>query len=495
MTEEAGQPQFFDIDVEQALLGSMLIDEKAIARASAGCEPDDFYDPVHQRIADFVFRSSTDGHTVTPLTVKAGLRTDPGLIELAAIGNVQDPGSYLFSLAKGAPAFPNIEDYCRIIADLRAKRDAHDAMAYVGEMMLDGDCDASTALHPLIEVYDRAQARGRFAEDSQSIGDASNALLREAEDAEKRKVSIAVPTGLSKLDDLIGGLYPENLIIIGGRPGMGKSILGMALCKAAAAAGFAPHMFSLEMAMREVSARAIADDDYEAAIAAGQKPLAYNTLLHHKGLSVGEWDRAIASQQRLMASRIEVCDRGRLNINQISGLARARASRIAARGIMVLIDHLQIIAPTDRQKNRNRNDEIAEMTGGAKQLAKRLKCPVVLLSQLRREVEQRDDKHPTIPDFREGGSIEQDADVVLGTYRPAFYAAQAIRQARTQEAKTNAESVAEQKKNVFELEALKNRNGPTGSVDVWIDVRSSVIRDHDPRDQPQDPDLLSLAEH
>jgi replicative DNA helicase len=214
----------------------MMIDEKAIARASAGCEPDDFYDPTHQTIADFIFRSNADGHAVTPLTVKAALRTDPGLIELAQAGNTDDPGRYLFSLARACPAMPNIEDYCRIIADLRAKRDANDAMAYANDLLADGEIDTGTALGPLIEVYDRAQARGRLAEDSHSIGEASAALLREAEAAEARR-RIAVPTGLSNLDDVIGGFYPENLIIAGGRPGMGKSVLAWTFAKAAAARG------------------------------------------------------------------------------------------------------------------------------------------------------------------------------------------------------------------------------------------------------------------
>jgi replicative DNA helicase len=494
--DEEPATHFFDIDIEQALLGALMIDEKAIARASAGCEPDDFYDPTHQTIADFIFRSNAEGHAVTPLTVKAALRTDPGLIQIAQAGNTEDPGRYLFSLARACPAMPNIEDYCRIIADLRAKRDANDAMAYAKDLLADGEIDTGTALGPLIEVYDRAQARGRLAEDSHSIGEASAALLREAEDAERRGERIAVPTGLSNLDDVIGGFYPENLIIAGGRPGMGKSVLAWTFAKAAALAGWSPHFFSLEMAKREVSARAIAEYDYEQAIAAGKKPLAYNSLLHRKGLTADEWDRAIAAQGALSSLPIEVCDRGKLNINQIAGLSRARASRGSgrSRGPFILIDHLQIIAATDRQKNRNRNDEIAEMTGGGKQLAKRLSCPVVILSQLRREVDQRDDKHPQISDFREGGSIEQDADILIGLYRPFYYAAQAIRSAKTQEAKTNAESVAEKQKNLLEMELLKNRNGPTKTVEAWIDVRSSVIRDSDPR-QTKDvgADLLDYA--
>lgn len=479
--EETPTLQLYDVEVEQALLGAMLIDERAIARAASASDPDDFYDPLHQRLAEFMFRANGEGRAVTPLTVRAAFRSDPGLAELAQISKSTDPGAYVVQMAKSCPAMPNVEDYCRILANLRAKRDAHDAMAYAQELMADGDVDAGTALAPLVEVYDRAQARGRLSEDSQSIGEAADGLLREAELAEREQKSIAVPSGLTNLDEVIGGFYPENLIIVGGRPGMGKSILGNTFARAAAAAGFAPHIFSLEMSRRENAARAIADLDYERALAAGKKPLIYNSLLRHKGLTPDEWDRAIAAREELSTWPIEVCDRGKLNINQISGLARARASRVASRGPLVVIDHLQIVAATDRQRGRNRNDEIAEITGGAKQLAKRLACPVVMLSQLRREVDQRDDKRPQISDFREGGSIEQDADILIGLYRPFYYAAQAIRAAKTQEQRTNAETIAENQKNLLEAELLKNRNGPTKTVELWIDVRSSVIRDRDPR--------------
>lgn len=490
--EEPPTVQMYDMDIEQALLGAMLIDERAIARAASVCECDDFFDPLHQRLADFMFRAGESGRPVNPLMVKSALRTDPGLLEIAQINKTGDPGQYLVSLAKATPAVPNVEDYGRVIADLRAKRDAADAMAYSRDLMADPDIDAGTALAPIIEVYDRTQARGPSALDTQSIGEASGELLKEAEAAEKRKESIAIPTGSAKLDDVMGGLYPGNLIIAGGRPGMGKSILGMAFCKAAEVSGFAPHLFSLEMSRREVSARAMAEMDYEPALAAGHKPLAYNVLLHHKGLSGSEWDRAIAAQEALNRSLFDICDRGKLNINQIGALARARASRLkgTSRGIMVVIDHLQIVGVNERRKDRTRNDEIAEITGGSKELAKRLACPVVLLSQLRREVDQRDDKHPQIADFREGGSIEQDADVMLGLYRPFYYAPAAIRHAKTVEARTNAQTVAEEQKNLLEVEFLKNRNGPTPSVNLWIDVRSSVIRDEKPGSSPAERSLF-----
>lgn len=487
------EPRLFDIDVEQALLGQMLTDETAIARAQSVAVSDDFYDPLHARLADVIFGMAEQGAAVDPITVGARMMHDPGLVELCRQGeNNADPRAYLRALVISAPKLTKVEDLAQIIAELRAKRDAVDAMAYARDLFAQ-DASVADALGPLVHVFDQAQARGQTAENSSSIGDAASALLRQSEDIAAQKLKLHAPSGLLSLDEVIGGLYPENLIVIGGRPGMGKSILATTICRAACADGWSPHLFSLEMSKREVSARLICDVDYDAAVAKGAKGLAYASLLHNKPLTDAEWERSALAAGELRGFPIEINDRGKLSIAQIGGLARARAARLGGR-VLVVIDHLQIVGASDKGgRFRTRVDEITEITGAAKQLAKRLQCPVVLLSQLNRQVESRDDKHPVMADFRESGSVEQDADVVIALHRPAYYSAQVIRHAKTSEAKINAENAAEKQKNLLELDVLKNRNGPTKLVESWVDVRSSVIRDRDPA-EPNDPDLLSLAE-
>lgn len=493
MTDAATpEARLFDIEVEQSLLGAMLTNELAIARVSSTIEPDDFYDPLHARLADFIFRAHSDGRAVNAITVGAGMRHDPGLLDVAKhVGAGDDARHYLVLLSLAAPTVTKLEDLARIIAELKSKRDAVDAMTYAQELFA-GDASVSDALGPLIHVFDQAQARGQEPESSTSAGDAGHALLKEAGEAARLKQVIAAPSGIASLDAVIGGLYPENLIVVGGRPGMGKSILATTVCRSAAVAGWAPHLFSLEMASREVSARFICDLDYDAAVGRGNRGLAYASLLHHKAMTDAEWERAVLANGRLTELPIEVNVRDKLTIAQIAGLARARAARVHARPLVV-IDHLQIVAPSERARHRTRTDEITEITGASKQLAKRLKCPVILLSQLNRDVEKRDDKHPVMSDFRESGSVEQDGDVVIALYRPAYYAAQAIRHAKTSEQKISAENAAEATRNLLELDILKNRNGPTKLVEAWVDVRSSVIRDRDPS-APDDPDLMSLAE-
>lgn len=475
-------PQLFDVEMEQALIGALIIDNSLIDRVRGTIVPWDLYDPYHQRVLSQIFDDHDAGRTVSPLTIRSAMKFDPGT---PIVGE-----NYLISIARSAPALPNVVDYCRILADWRLKRDAFDAITWAQDAITGSELSALTALQPIVEVFDLAAAAAQTKDRSQSAGEAADMLFRELEEASIADKSVAIPTGIDALDEVIGGLFPENLIIVAGRPGMGKSILATTIAHNAARAGFFADLYSLEMSGKECAARLVCDVDFDSALEKGARGLAYNRLSHHRrgrGLSDSEWARAIEARDVLASLPIHITDRDRLTMAQISGLARARAARSEhGRRRVIIIDHLGLIDPSDRYKGR-KVDELSEITKSAKQLAKMMKCPVVLLSQLSRDVEKRDDKHPGLADLRDSGSIEQDADVVLFPFRPEYYAKQAIRSARTTEQKATAEFNANRDRNLIEIDVAKNRHGPTEMISAWVDVRSSAIRNAAPGEKSAGP--------
>ena len=475
-------PQLYDVDLEQALIGALMVDNTQIDRARGSLVAWDMYDPFHQRVISQIFEDHDAGRVVTPLTLRSAMKFDPA-IEIVGEG-------YLVSLARAAPALPNVPDYCRIIAEWRLKRDAFEACRMVQDAILSPGYSVANALQPIVEIFDAAAAASEPADRSQSAGDAADRMFRELEEASIADRSVACPTGVDALDEIIGGLFPENLIIVAGRPGMGKSILGGKFALEAARAGFFADWYSLEMSGKECAARVICDVDFDRAIEKGARGLAYNRLSHHRrgrSLTDAEWQRAMEARQELGSLPIHITDRDRLTMAQIAGLARARAARSEhGRRRVIIIDHLGLIDPSDRYRGR-KVDELSEITKSAKQLAKSLKCPVVLLSQLSRDVEKRDDKHPGLADLRDSGSIEQDADVVLFPFRPEYYAKQAIRNARSTEQKATAEFNANRDRNLIEIDVAKNRHGPTDMVSAWVEIRSSVIRNSAPGEKSSGP--------
>jgi len=468
--------KLFDVDMEQACIGAMLVDGFHIERVHARCEPEDFYDPLHQRIVACIFLEHESGHICSALTIGVQMSGDDALREIGG-------KAYLISLSRAASAMPNTDDYGRLIASLSDKRSACWAMAEAQDGIA-GGAPLTAALTSLMVVSQQSEARNLGMDSTRSLGEAGQTVLREVEEGAHRRVGMRAPSGLSVLDEIIGGLYPATLTVAGGRPGMGKSILGTTIARAAAQAGWAPHLFSLEMAARENAARLLCDMDYDHAVENGIKPIRYADLLHHKAMDDSQWARMARVRDEFESLMIEINDHDRLTIQQIAALALNRANRIAASKIarppLVIIDHLHIIEPSSAKFQGRRVDEISEITKAAKQLAKRGHMPVVLLAQLNRAVEGREDKVPVVSDFRDSGSVEQDADVILGLYRPAFYAALKTRLARSGAAKTDADASAWDTRNTLQIEVLKNRNGPTKQIECFVDVASAAIRDSDP---------------
>lgn len=487
----------YDIGIEHAVLASILRDSSIMAEVAAELEPRDFFLPINAKIFEIMLVLDELEKPISVLSVRALVKNDPLYAEATKVQ--QDAAKtfegasmdYVEAIAyEAASARQDVAQYCRMIVDYRIHRDALEATWAAYHKLEAGEL-VDTALDVVRQVGDDLVQRAQSFKGPSSIGHAVEELARDAEANANGTRSSGCTTGSLKLDKLIGGYHDENLIIIAGRPGMGKSILGTTALTAAVrildAQGnrvYDPTSFSLEMSARENAARMIAEMDYDDARRQRRQPLTFRDIIQGR-LNGDQWERFILLGQELSQLGIDVFDEGKMTMGKIASLARARAAR-SKRKPLIVIDHLQIVGAGDRYKG-NRVEELTQITGEAKALAKRLRCPVIALSQLNRSVESREDKRPNLGDLRESGSIEQDADVVLMVYRPAYYLRKDLKHARAVKNSKRIlelEDMMESQSNTFEVDAAKNRNGPVGDVKLWIDVASSAVRDYAPGEEP-----------
>jgi replicative DNA helicase len=464
MEQEAPRQVPYDIDVEQALLGAILVDNYALERVSSTLKAEHFYDPLHQRLYEAIERMWGKGHAVSALTLKAMMDKDAGLAEVGG-------QAYLVSLSRAAPALPNVKDYARILADLAMRRE----LIRLGEDIVNNAYEAPIEIGPAEQVQDAEKAlyriaeRGRFGEGPLSFDVALAQAVSSAERALARGGHISgVSSGFDDLDSLLGGLHPSDLIIVAGRPGMGKTALATNMAFHAArlwakdkADGVEPKrgapvlLFSLEMAASQLSARILSEQ----------------TEVEMRKIRTGrftdaEWDRFVHTAQTLGDLPLYIDDTGGISIAQIA--ARARRLKREKHIGMIVIDYLQLVEPSKRAENRVQ--EVSEVTKGFKALAKELSVPVIALSQLSRGVDNRDDKRPVLSDLRESGSIEQDADVVMFVYREEYYLKSREPEAGTADYDQWVEKL-ERVHNRAEVLVEKHRHGPTNKVELFFDDR------------------------
>jgi replicative DNA helicase len=336
------------------------------------------------------------------------------------------------------------------------------------------------AVRGVSDVADQAVAlrqKSRFL----SAPDAFHQVLRKAEDAANGKKVPFVTTGLARLDEALGGLHPGNYIVYAGRPGMGKSALALRTAlRASLPCQEAPDgrpvlFFSLEMQQSELLERAACEIDFDRH---PNDPLSYSwfrkgALKHH------QIERAARAGQYITPN-LSIFDRGGMSITDMTAVAVQHAKQAKTMGV-VIIDHIHMAAAGDRYKG-SKVQEVTETSKGVKALAKLLDWPVVALAQLNRGVETREDRRPGLSDLRESGSIEEDADAVIGLYREAYYVQKKMPAAREHDPRWN-EWLADFQpvRNVLELAVLKNRHGEETTLKLFCDMRASAIRDEAPR--------------
>ena len=457
-----------NIEAEQALLGAVLVNNEAFYRVSDFLEPRHFFEPIHQNIYQLARDLIRAGKLATPVTLKTFLDAN---IDIGGLNVSQ----YLARLAAEATTIINAEDYGHTIYDLSIRRD----LIQVGEDMVNLAYDAPVDFSPRNQIED-AERRlyelaetGRYDGGFQRFAQALTTAVDMAARAYQRDGKLSgLATHMDDLDRMMGGLQPSDLVILAGRPGMGKTALatniGYNVAKAwrgevkpdghtVTVNGGIVGFFSLEMSAEQLATRIIAE---QTGIPSNQ--------IRRGGISEADFERIKDHSIELQGLPFFVDETGGLSVAQLA----ARARRLKRqRGLdLLVIDYLQLLPGSTKRSSENRVQEITEITTKLKALAKELNVPILALSQLSRQVESRDDKRPQLSDLRESGSIEQDADVVLFVFREEYY--HLMRKPLESNREKFAEWLAESDKVHGKAEVIigKQRHGPTGTVELQFDA-------------------------
>ncbi|HEY6632876.1 MAG TPA: replicative DNA helicase [Rhizobiaceae bacterium] len=451
-----------NIEAEQALLGAVLVNNDAFYRVSDFLKPVHFYEPLHRKIFEVSAELIRLGKMANPVTIKTFLPADEKVGDMTV-------AHYLARLAAEAVNVINAADYGRAIYDLATRR----ALITVGEDMVNIAYDAPVDMSPSDQIED-AERRlfelaetGRYDGGFESFTDAVKTAIDMASAAYMRDGHLSgIATGLNDLDARMGGLQPSDLIVLAGRPGMGKTSLAtniafnianayepeqMADGSFKAKNGGVIGFFSLEMSAEQLATRIISEQ--------AEVP---SSKIRRGDLTEADFEKLVGCTQTLQKIPLFIDSTGGISIAQLA----ARSRRLKRqRGLDVLvIDYIQLMQGSSA-KSSNRVQEITEITTGLKALAKELAVPIIALSQLSRQVENRDDKRPQLSDLRESGSIEQDADVVLFVYREEYYLKNKEPDRGTLE-HTQWEDKMREVQGKAEVIIGKQRHGPTGMVSV-----------------------------
>jgi replicative DNA helicase len=450
-----------NIEAEQALLGAILVNNDAFYRVSDFLKPTHFNEPLHRKIFEVSSDMIRMGKMANPVTLKTFLPAEEKVGEMTVM-------QYLARLAAEAVTVINAEDYGRAIYDLATRR----ALITIGEDMVNIAYDAPVDVAPQGQIED-AERRlfelaetGRYDGGFQTFTDAVKTAVDMANAAFMRDGHLSgISTGIRALDARMGGLQPSDLIVLAGRPGMGKTSLATNIAFNIAAAyepeqladgtfkaknGGVVGFFSLEMSSEQLATRIISE----------QSEIS-SSKIRRGEISEADFEKLVACSQHMQKVPLYIDQTGGISIAQLA----ARARRLKRqRGLDVLvIDYIQLMQGSSKRASENRVQEITEITTGLKALGKELNTPIIALSQLSRQVESREDKHPQLSDLRESGSIEQDADVVLFVYRDEYYI-------KNKEPKVGTEEhfkwQADLNEAVGKAEVIvaKQRHGPTGTV-------------------------------
>ncbi len=462
---EAAETMPHSIEAEQQLLGAILTDNEVFDKVTAIIGASHFYDPVHARIYEVAAARISKNNLASPVTLKAFMEDDEGLKELGG-------PAYLARLAASSVSSFAVREYAQMIYDLAVRRDlirlGKDISSKAAKVDVDSNpkeqiIEAEQALYNMAE---QGQVESGFVSFLKAVTDAVNV----ANAAYQREGGLAgVSTGLIDMDGKLGGLHPSDLLILAGRPSMGKTSLATNIAFNVAKAykkGIRPDgtegtvdggivaFYSLEMSAEQLASRILA----EASEISSHK-------IRQGDMDEAEFRKFVEAAKTLEACPLYIDDTAALPISQVA--ARARRLKRTHGLDLVIVDYLQLLRGT----SDNRVQEIGEISMGLKAIAKELNIPVIALSQLSRQVESRDDKRPQLSDLRESGSIEQDADVVMFVFREEYYAE------REKPSEDQLDRMAEWQERMSRLHAKaeviigKQRHGPIGTVELSFEAQ------------------------
>ena len=450
------------IEAEQQLLGALLTNNDLFDRIASVIKPDHFYDPVHARIFEVASARISKNNLASPVTLKTFMAEDAGLAELGG-------PAYLIRLAGAAISAFAVRDYAEMIHDLAIRRElitvGNDIAAKATRVDLESEpkeqiVEAEQKLYALAE-------QGQTNQGFQSFLTAVTDAVKVANAAYQRDGGLAgVATGLTDLDKKLGGLHPSDLLILAGRPSMGKTSLATNIAFNIARAykkgittsgeegaidGGVVGFFSLEMSAEQLATRILSE---VAEIPSNQ--------IRRGDFTESEFRRIVDAAKELEAAPLFIDDTPALQISQLA--ARARRLKRTHGLDALFVDYLQLVRGAGRTENRV--NEISEITMGLKAIAKELNIPVIALSQLSRQVENREDKRPQLSDLRESGSIEQDSDVVMFVFREEYYKEREKPGDNELDKMVIWQEEMERLHGRAEVVIGKQRHGPIGSVEL-----------------------------
>jgi replicative DNA helicase len=447
-----------NIEAEQAVIASILVSNDIYDEISPILNPQKFFDPIHVKLYETIEKLISKGLLANPITLKNHFENNEGLKELGG-------QEYLIKITKFSTSVKQAIDYANIVQEMHVRRE----LIKISQSVLDEastNADVSTSGVEIIQnaeksLFDLAE-RGHFNQSFIKFESALKQTIEMAKSAYQNDEGIVgVPTGLTDLDARLGGMHKQDLIIIAGRPSMGKTALATNIAFHAAkniekkGTKSTVAFFSLEMSSEQLSTRILSE----------QSKIRSNDIRRGK-VSEKEFEQFIETSKNIFELPLYIDETPAVTIATISNRSR-RIKRLFGLELIV-IDYIQLMK-SSRKMEFNRVQEISEITQGLKALAKELNVPVLALSQLSRQVEHRDDKKPQLADLRESGSIEQDADVVMFIFREAYYLERkeptlgSIEHAEWQQKMNEISSLAD-------IMISKQRHGPTGNVKVEFEA-------------------------
>jgi len=450
-----------NIEAEQSVIGSILLSNEIFDEISIIISNYNFYDPMHQKIFGAIEKLIHSGMLANPITLKNYFENEKDEL------NVPE---YLVKITKFSTSSRQAIEYSKLIYDLYVKRE----LVKISESVIDAAKlnDLDNDGQKIIENYEKSlfdlAEKGSFSSTIVKFDEALRQTIEMAQIAYKNEEGIVgVPTGLTDLDDRLGGLHKSDLVIIAGRPSMGKTALATNIAFHAAkkmndeGKKSSIAFFSLEMSSEQLSTRILAE----------QSRIKSNDIRRGR-ISDEQFDKFIEASKNITELPLYIDETPAISIAALSNRARRIKRKFGLD--MVVIDYIQLMSASNFKDGRVQ--EISQITQGLKALAKELSVPVLALSQLSRAVEQRDQKKPQLSDLRESGSIEQDADVVMFVYREAYYLEkQEPRPATVEHAEWQAKM--NEVSNLAEIIIGKQRHGPTGNVMLEFEAMFTKFKD------------------
>jgi replicative DNA helicase len=454
-----------NLEAEQALLGSLMFDNAVFERLSDRLRGSHFYEPFHQRLYDAIEDHVRQGLLAEPTILMERFKQDPAFQEFGGL-------RYLADLVDRAPPGANAPDYARVVYDLALRRDL---IRIGGEIIKEAPQPETAAIDQIEsaeqQLYNLAET-GKPSSGFVSFSTALSGAVQMAAEAYQRDGKLAgLATNLDDLDQKLGGLHPSDLLILAGRPSMGKTALATNIAFNVArnyrweptpegrktVSGGVVAFYSLEMSAEQLAMRILAD-------ASGVS----SDKLRKGEIDAADFGRIRDAAVEIGESPLFIDATGGLSMSKLA--ARARRLKRMEHGLdLIVVDYLQLITTGESNSQKNRVQEVSEITGGLKALAKELSVPIIALSQLSRQVEQREDKRPQLSDLRESGSIEQDADCVMFVYRESYYLGRAEPREGTEEHLKWQEDM-DRLKHQAEVVIGKQRHGPIGIVKLSFDA-------------------------